>query len=57
MVRRKFIIHVLDEESVTIIPNRVDTSLIYPTPLPKESFSALLWYVPDTLSPAIAGGY
>jgi glycosyltransferase involved in cell wall biosynthesis len=36
LIRRKFIALGLDEDRVTVIPNGVDTSLFYPTPLPKE---------------------
>jgi glycosyltransferase involved in cell wall biosynthesis len=36
LIRRKFITLGLDEDRVTVIPNGVDTSLFYPTPLPKE---------------------
>jgi glycosyltransferase involved in cell wall biosynthesis len=36
MIRRKFIALGLDEDRVTVIPNGVDTSLFYPTPLPEE---------------------
>jgi glycosyltransferase involved in cell wall biosynthesis len=36
MLRRKFLELGLDEDRVTVIPNGVDTSLFYPTLLPKE---------------------
>jgi glycosyltransferase involved in cell wall biosynthesis len=36
LIRRKFIALGLDEDRVTVIPNGVDTSLFYPTPLPEE---------------------
>jgi glycosyltransferase involved in cell wall biosynthesis len=36
MIRRKFIALGLEEDGVTVIPKGVDTSLFYPTPLPKE---------------------
>jgi glycosyltransferase involved in cell wall biosynthesis len=36
LIRRKFIALGLDEDKVTVIPNGVDTSLFYPTPLPEE---------------------
>jgi glycosyltransferase involved in cell wall biosynthesis len=36
MIRRKFVALGLDEDRVTVIPNGVDTSLFYPTPLPEE---------------------
>jgi glycosyltransferase involved in cell wall biosynthesis len=42
MIRRKFIVLGLDEDRVTVIPNGVDTSLFYPTPLPEES--VVLYY-------------
>jgi glycosyltransferase involved in cell wall biosynthesis len=36
MIRRKFIALGLEKDKVTVIPNGVDTSLFYPTPLPEE---------------------
>jgi len=42
MIRRKFIALGLDEDRITVIPNGVDTSLFYATPLPKES--VVLYY-------------
>jgi glycosyltransferase involved in cell wall biosynthesis len=42
MIRRKFIALGLEEDKVTVIPYGVDTSLFYPTALPKES--VVLYY-------------
>jgi glycosyltransferase involved in cell wall biosynthesis len=36
MIRRKFVALGLEKDKVTVIPNGVDTSLFYPTPLPEE---------------------